>query len=1065
MVILLAALYSLYYQNHKTDEKIEDSPLLRRAKQAVMECTSPPASGEADRDETFKFQVSPRLRKQAQQQSAEPVFVPVSVKNEWIDMCFGKDDDFLSNPTKMCEFQLQRYQISSNIGTYSKVGLALSRLALGVYVRNIQPQSEASFLGIAVGSVLVSLNGRSVLAEPTKILLDRLWQMDTPVILSLVYHGKISHVILFAPLSGIQWGPAVSDLACIQRVTSAAAAAQIPRGSIVLAVNQRNVRSLDHVQLAVYVRDVFDNHQNIELITALLPVAAAKKEKRMEIDGVEIKFLPLSFALGTLCTQPLCRSGVSCQESVADAVAACRQEAPYSAPDVVRSLSVDKFPTSKLLEAWNPLECLVYCLQFQDVSYHEGKFSSKVASSSHVMEALHQHLQGISTFLLQFLSLISSHDESAPELTSMLLTVSRKDESFCQRLYFMLRSFIAALEISGGDSKNLLALLNCLEMLRFAEKKMAAFPEKTESKKNRLGFLKSNSPLRNKSPPWKTSNPLDPTSYTVLPQSPSSNYDQTTDFLSELDQICGTIEQTLQKTVRQKIADWTMQPWSAGKHAALTNVTSDMRATLHQLSRPMILVNPVESSELLSTLLPDDCYILPSAHFPILLTFQVSETRASDTVVGEEKLYRTTIELMSLMATEKLDEDGGCFTVQACLAGISATSGKSSNAKVLKPGAPTVFHEWDQSGNIYLEIRSSWGAPNAVSLRLSGKKALGFCWIDLTDQWKHGCGNTSVRRMSVNVIPMRFASAHFDEHGELPAEALASIGKISLDLRITTETTDEDLIRKRLLLYKHDDDLRQEALAVQFVQTCDAILKASGLDMRLLTFQCCPVGTNRGFVEWVPGSIPLSEVCDSGGMLSTLPTADGDPAKKGTSSPSKYDTLRQVGGRNESLRRFARGDPGSRGSLANDPIQDFLRNVAYDASAPYFIRRDVMDTYIKSCAGYSVITYILGVGDRHLDNLLLHQSGSFFHCDYTFLLGRDPKKFLPMRITEEMVGGLGGRDCDNYTKFLSLAGAAFLALRRPENVRVLLSLIRLMESSFIPDVSVNQTIEDAMYVT
>jgi hypothetical protein len=48
-----------------------------------------------------------------------------------------------------------------------------------------------------------------------------------------------------------------------------------------------------------------------------------------------------------------------------------------------------------------------------------------------------------------------------------------------------------------------------------------------------------------------------------------------------------------------------------------------------------------------------------------------------------------------------------------------------------------------------------------------------------------------------------------------------------------------------------------------------------------------------------------------------------------------------------------------------------------------------------------VITYKLGLGDRHLDNLLLHQSGFFFHCDYSFILGNDPKKYLPLRMTQD----------------------------------------------------------------
>lgn len=57
---------------------------------------------------------------------------------------------------------------------------------------------------------------------------------------------------------------------------------------------------------------------------------------------------------------------------------------------------------------------------------------------------------------------------------------------------------------------------------------------------------------------------------------------------------------------------------------------------------------------------------------------------------------------------------------------------------------------------------------------------------------------------------------------------------------------------------------------------------------------------------------------------------------------------------------------------------------------------------------------------------------------------------------------MGGRDSDNFAKFLSLAGAAFVALRRHSNVRALLSHVRLMAHSDLPDVSRNQKAEDAI---
>ena len=90
-----------------------------------------------------------------------------------------------------------------------------------------------------------------------------------------------------------------------------------------------------------------------------------------------------------------------------------------------------------------------------------------------------------------------------------------------------------------------------------------------------------------------------------------------------------------------------------------------------------------------------------------------------------------------------------------------------------------------------------------------------------------------------------------------------------------------------------------------------------------------------------------------------------------------------------------------------------------------------MDTYVKSCAGYCVITYLLGVGDRHLDNLLLTKQGKLFHVDFGYILGRDPKPLPPpMKLSKEMVEGMGGAQGEQYQEFRKICYTSFLHLRR-----------------------------------
>lgn len=200
------------------------------------------------------------------------------------------------------------------------------------------------------------------------------------------------------------------------------------------------------------------------------------------------------------------------------------------------------------------------------------------------------------------------------------------------------------------------------------------------------------------------------------------------------------------------------------------------------------------------------------------------------------------------------------------------------------------------------------------------------------------------------------------------------------------------------IIFKTGDDLRQDQLVVQIIMLMDRLLRKENLDLKLSPYHILATSTSAGAVQFIPSMTLAAIVTEyKGSLLAYLRANNPDP---------------------------------------NDILG---------------VRKEAMDTYVKSCAGYCVITYLLGVGDRHLDNLLVTPAGNFFHADFGYILGRDPKPFAPlMKLSKEMIEGMGGARSAHYQAFKQHCFTAYTTLRKSSNL--ILNLFSLMVNANIPDI-------------
>ncbi|CAB0004916.1 unnamed protein product [Nesidiocoris tenuis] len=84
--------------------------------------------------------------------------------------------------------------------------------------------------------------------------------------------------------------------------------------------------------------------------------------------------------------------------------------------------------------------------------------------------------------------------------------------------------------------------------------------------------------------------------------------------------------------------------------------------------------------------------------------------------------------------------------------------------------------------------------------------------------------------------------------------------------------------------------------------------------------------------------------------------------------------------------------------------------------------------FVRSCAAYCLVSYLIQVKDRHNGNILLNNEGHIIHIDFGFILSTSPRNLgfetSPFKLTPEFVEIMGGSESDmfKYFKILMLQG-------------------------------------------
>ncbi|XP_034029168.1 phosphatidylinositol 4,5-bisphosphate 3-kinase catalytic subunit delta isoform isoform X2 [Thalassophryne amazonica] len=215
------------------------------------------------------------------------------------------------------------------------------------------------------------------------------------------------------------------------------------------------------------------------------------------------------------------------------------------------------------------------------------------------------------------------------------------------------------------------------------------------------------------------------------------------------------------------------------------------------------------------------------------------------------------------------------------------------------------------------------------------------------------------------------------------------------------------------IIFKNGDDLRQDMLTLQMIHLMENLWKKEGLDLRMIPYGCLSTGNKMGLIEVVKNSDTIANIQRNNSNSAATAAFNKDALLNWLKSKNPEDKLDQA-------------------------IEEFT----------------------LSCAGYCVATYVLGIGDRHNDNIMIRETGQLFHIDFGHFLGNFKRKLginrerVPFILTYDFVHVIQqGRtnNSEKFERFRECCERAYKILCR--NGTLFVNLFAMMKAAGLPELT------------